>query len=205
MMIRNIAASAALAALAASPMTVSAAFPIEPIGPTVTVFTATPTLVGAGVSVSALGLASLTSDASGNLVGLFPITGGLLDPDLSNATVEHVGSGLRLSRGGVDVDLQNFLIDTTLAVDTIFGSVTSGATFIPLAPLFSLSGLNLVVTDPAGDALAAFLGIPDLGGAQVGFALTSPVAAVPEPETYAMLLAGLGLITLAARRRTQKG
>lgn len=150
MMIRKIAATAALAAMAASPMTVSAAFPVEPIGPTVTAFTGTPTLVGAGVSVSALGLASLTSDASGNLIGLFPITGGLLDPDLSNTTLARVGSGLRLSRGSVDVDLQNFLIDTTLAVDTTFGSVTSGETFVPFAPLFSLSGLNLVVTDPAG-------------------------------------------------------
>lgn len=151
MMIRKIAATAALAAMAASPMTVSAAFPVEPIGPTVTAFTGTPTLVGAGVSVSALGLASLTSDASGNLIGLFPITGGLLDPDLSNTALARVGSGLRLSRGSVDVDLQNFLIDTTLAVDTTFGSVTSGETFVPFAPLFSLSGLNLVVTDPAGD------------------------------------------------------
>ncbi|MDP3288794.1 MAG: PEP-CTERM sorting domain-containing protein [Methyloversatilis sp.] len=33
-----------------------------------------------------------------------------------------------------------------------------------------------------------------------GFA---PIAAIPEPETYAMLLAGLGLIGLAARRRTK--
>jgi len=31
--------------------------------------------------------------------------------------------------------------------------------------------------------------------------VASPVAAVPEPETYAMLLAGLGLIGLIARRR----
>ena len=32
----------------------------------------------------------------------------------------------------------------------------------------------------------------------------SPVAAVPEPETYAMMLAGLGLLGVAARRRKQK-
>jgi hypothetical protein len=29
-------------------------------------------------------------------------------------------------------------------------------------------------------------------------------AAIPEPETYAMLLAGLGLLGFAARRRKQK-
>ncbi|WP_205925359.1 hypothetical protein, partial [Enterobacter hormaechei] len=78
-------------------------------------------VVGAGVGVAALGTGSLSFDASGNAVGLFPITGGFLDPDLSNAKIEHVGSGLRLSRSGVDVDLENFLIDTTLAQDTIFG------------------------------------------------------------------------------------
>ncbi len=32
----------------------------------------------------------------------------------------------------------------------------------------------------------------------------SPLAAVPEPETYAMLLAGLGLVGFAARRRKAK-
>jgi hypothetical protein len=34
--------------------------------------------------------------------------------------------------------------------------------------------------------------------------LTSPVATVPEPETYAMLLAGIGLIGGIARRHKQK-
>ena len=37
-------------------------------------------------------------------------------------------------------------------------------------------------------------------GATVG----APVAAVPEPETYAMMLAGLGLLGFAARRRKQE-
>jgi len=34
--------------------------------------------------------------------------------------------------------------------------------------------------------------------------LNGPIGAVPEPETYAMLLAGLGLLGFAARRRQQK-
>lgn len=37
------------------------------------------------------------------------------------------------------------------------------------------------------------------------FVLTGPgVSAIPEPETYAMLLAGLGLLGFAARRRKLK-
>jgi hypothetical protein len=80
-MMKKLAVSAALAALAAAPLSASANTPISPVGPTVTVLTATPTLVGAGVGVSALGTGSLSFDASGNAVGLFPITGGFLDPD----------------------------------------------------------------------------------------------------------------------------
>lgn len=41
------------------------------------------------------------------------------------------------------------------------------------------------------------------GGYNVAF-IGSPVAAVPEPETFAMLLAGLGLVGFATRRRERK-
>lgn len=40
-----------------------------------------------------------------------------------------------------------------------------------------------------------------LSGGYSGTITTDPVAAVPEPETYAMLLIGLGLLGFAARRR----
>ena len=38
-------------------------------------------------------------------------------------------------------------------------------------------------------------------GLRVEFDASSVAAAVPEPETYAMLLAGLGMLGLVARRR----
>ena len=34
--------------------------------------------------------------------------------------------------------------------------------------------------------------------------LTASTAAIPEPETYAMLLAGLGMLGFAARRRRRQ-
>ncbi len=195
------AASAAAVCLLSSGLT--QAVPVAPVGPTVVVLTATPILTGAGVSVAPLGSATAFADASGNLIGAFPITGGSLTPDLSNALIEHVGSGLALSRAGTTVNLENFLIDTTAATDTIFGKVTVGTTVLDDVPLFTLSGLNVFLSDAAGGALNSFLGIPNLAGAQLGFALTNPQP-VPEPGTYAMLGVGLAMLALAGRRRMTK-
>lgn len=56
-----------------------------------------------------------------------------------------------------------------------------------------------------GDPLTAGGGKIDwaLTGFNVGDTLEISVSAVPEPETYAMLLAGLGAL-FAARRRQQR-
>ena len=52
-------------------------------------------------------------------------------------------------------------------------------------------------------AKTAIFDLTNMGQTHISglFAAYSPVAAVPEPETYAMLLAGLGFVGFMARRR----
>lgn len=52
-----------------------------------------------------------------------------------------------------------------------------------------------------GDANPAPVDLGGYLGAQNGAVNLAAIAAVPKPETYAMLLAGLGLIGAVARRR----
>ena len=70
------------------------------------------------------------------------------------------------------------------AFDFVPGAASSGTN--PVGPLTLTAGTYQIVFKRASDA--AFTG-----------AFT--VAAVPEPETYALMLAGLGLIGFTARRR----
>lgn len=75
--------------------------------------------------------------------------------------------------------------------DTQLGSVSFGSTSSPL-PRFTLA---------QGDYYFKVSGIVDgeIGGMYLVNGVTTPP--VPEPETYAMLLAGLGLLGFAARKR----
>ena len=75
------------------------------------------------------------------------------------------------------------------------GSLTLGGS--ATSPTFSLSGAL-----PWGSYIVGFLDSPQsvTATAASGAILVSPV---PEPETYAMLLAGLGLIGFIARRKGQ--
>jgi hypothetical protein len=67
-----------------------------------------------------------------------------------------------------------------------------------------------VVYNYLGDPTWTYVGFEDVsGGGDMDyndhmFAFTNTAAAVPEPETYAMMLAGLGLIGFNVRRRKTK-
>jgi hypothetical protein len=109
---------------------------------------------------------------------------------------------------------------------TIFGAIgstTFGFNFIGFDPLdviqfswdpdvASNGGYGATVSELAGafftasvrfdDSVVIYSGRMGTVGADVAANLV-PTVPVPEPETYAMLLAGLGLLAFAARRRKQ--
>ena len=61
---------------------------------------------------------------------------------------------------------------------------------------------NLAVTSNNGISHVDFVGAGILGNTSIDNVMIN-VSAVPEPETYAMLLAGLGLMGAVARRRNR--
>jgi len=153
------------------------------------------TFLGLGLNVSTIGSASL-----GGATATFPITGGTLDTDAFVAFIEHDGSGLTLDDAVSFLDLENFLIDTS--VPGINGDVTLNASFVANVPLFELGpSLEVLLTATAADVLdATFLGDMGtlVGGEEIGVAVTNPI--VPEPSTGLLLIVSLVVATLLRRR-----
>ena len=155
------------------------------------------TLVGAGLSLSPLGTASLSGTSA-----VFPITGGTIDTDLNTAEIFHDGSGLRFQAGGSILDLENFRIDASIVPGSESGVLTgdvSGGISASGVALFNIGpGLSLSLTSTAAGALTGVFGLPDLTGTAIGSAAVDP-AAIPEPSTL-LLLSSAGLAAAAIRR-----
>jgi hypothetical protein len=203
---RTWASAAAVALTCAAPLGAQAqALPITG-GVTSVTLSAAPVLVGAGLGVAPLGSAILSPGSAGIPLAFFPVTGGVIDTATFAGTIEHEGSGLSLSNATTTVNLTNFLINTNTL--SLSGDVSVGATSLFDVPLFNLglsgqlvSPFSLSLTSTAAGALTAFLGLPDLTGVTLGTANTIPITAVPEPETWMAMLAGLALVGAAIQRR----
>lgn len=111
-------------------------------------------------------------------------------------------------------DTFNLVVNGSVIFTGTFGMGGGGADFVSLQPLDTVvtvadervrniaidiaivSGMNSIRFD-----YGAMQGIGDESWGLDNVGLSATVAAVPEPETYALMLAGLGLVGFAARRR----
>lgn len=172
-----------------------------------------------GLEVGLTGTASLVGGAPGLTVN-FDITGGDLDAALAG-TIRHDGSGITLTNGTNTLALGNFVINTTTSFlegdaalnGTVLGTGLNLFAFnlgsVTLAELTDLDNplLDLSITSTASGALDAAFGTGDTVGLQLGLAATAPQlanAAVPEPEAWAMLVLGFGLVGATVRFRQDR-
>lgn len=125
---------------------------------------------------------------SGALSEIFTFT--LTAPTTTLSTLAISVEGKNSPFFGLSADSMVWLYQETGATDTFVSAYSFGK-------FFTAYGLT------AGDYYYKVTGSTTgtLGGGFVLTSTTAPVAVVPEADTYAMMLAGLGMIGLMAKRR----
>jgi len=157
---------------------------------------------------------TVVNDFSGAGLISFDIDFANLAPVTLNYEIDADDNGSPITFSSVIRNFTGTGIDTlvfTLSMSN-FDSVGSVTTFNANA-IVSLNGEGNVasISFPGSEYLDVFVGNPTGEPGRIAWTINSNAlrsgdllsitAAVPEPETYAMLLAGLGLIGAAARRR----
>ena len=115
-----------------------------------------------------------------------------------------------LSTGEADINGDNPNVRAGRVIGRDVADLTLGGLTAPFGSLVgewsnNLGQYFLIGTDYSGVALASGLKLyafdNNRSGNSGSILVNLEVSAVPEPETYAMMLAGLGLVGFAARRR----
>ncbi len=100
---------------------------------------------------------------------------------------------------GVESDTANYFDISSASAHTMFVTAADGPPSMPAAGTGHAASASFFNDYGNGMFVLAIADFSDnVGAGQLGYTIT---ASVPEPETYALLLAGLGLIGAAVRRR----
>ena len=148
---------------------------------------------------SALALNGVTSIGAGQSVifleGNAATTATFASNWASGATLVgyYSGSGIGLGTGGDAINIYNAA--GTLQANVVFGTSDAAS---PYQTFDNAAGLNNTTITQL-----SVVGVNGAHATVAGMEIGSPgsIAAVPEPENFAMLLAGLGLVGAIARRR----
>jgi hypothetical protein len=140
----------------------------------------------------------------GGIYDFIPGNGSYVDLDgtsLSSGLLSHDVNLIGGTTYVLSFDLAGSHRGSSETVNISFGSMASTYSFNSADP-FSSFTLNFT---PSSDGSYSF-GYQNVGGDNFGALLDNvSVSAVPEPEIYAMLLAGLGFVGFMARRRRAGG
>lgn len=137
----------------------------------------------------------------------FNLTGASSTSDITNiAFANSLGSGFAVATGTTNPPFSTFTYEINCVTKCVPGG--SGGGYVDP---FSFTVRNATLSEfnqrSAGNGTAAYFAVDvmNLNGktGTIGASTAGLVTAVPEPETYAMLLAGLGLIAGVTRRRKQ--
>lgn len=123
--------------------------------------------------------------------------------DLSSGQASFIGNATVLDGGDDLITFVNLAAGTYEFVFTLSSQYISGLTATiggQAATVNNFGVASFAYLESTGDAPFS-LSLSGLAGKSAAYSGELSVTPVPEPETYALLLAGLGVVGLVARRR----